>query len=100
MRNTLKKEALIFTIMLISVFFVSKTLVNREGVAIFDAIFSILDRDVAETKSIVWFANHPVDTQQQIEQCHQDSRLQASKNCENANTAYQMSKQTHANKTL
>jgi hypothetical protein len=92
-RNTLIREVILFSLLMISVFFVSKTLVNRAGVNVVDAVFSIMDSDLEDTKSIMWFINHPTDTRQQIEQCRQSSRLRNSKNCLNADSAEQISRQ-------
>lgn len=97
MKNTFIREVLIFTILMISIFFAGKTLVGRVDASVFDAVYSILGSDVEETKSIVWFINHPTDRQQQIEHCHKDSRLSASGNCVNADSAEQISRLTKRN---
>ena len=97
MKNTFIREVLIFMILMISVFFAGKTLVGRVDASVFQAVFSILESDVEETKSIVWFVNHPIDRQQQIKQCDKDSHLSASRNCVNAEYAEQISRQTNLN---
>ena len=95
MRNTLIRETLIFTIMIIAVLFASSTLAKRAGVNVFEVVSSVLGSDVEETKSIIWFINHPSDRQQQIKQCDKDSHLSASRNCVNADSAEQISRQTN-----
>jgi hypothetical protein len=93
MRNTLIRETLIFTIMIIAVLFASTTLAKRAGVNVFEVVSSILDSDVEDTKSIVWFINHPSDRQQQIKACDKYSHLSVSRNCVNADSAEQISRQ-------
>lgn len=97
MKNTVIREVCIFTILMISIFFAGKSLVGRVDPSVFEAVFSILSSDVEETKSIVWFINHPTDRQQQLKQCNKDSRLSASGNCVNADSAEQISRLTKRN---
>lgn len=98
MRNTLKREAIIFSTMVIAVFFASKTLVDKQGVDLVEAILTVMESDNVKVKSIDWFVNHSADTERLLEQCRKDSRLQTSKNCRNAQSAYQIYQQIHANK--
>ena len=100
MRNLLKREAIIFTLTMVAVFFASKTLVDKQGVDFFEAIVLVMNRDDIETKSIDWFVKHPVDTQRQMEQCHKEHLSQTSKNCWNADYAYQIYKQIKSNKAF